>query len=173
MALPRHAATGRGRPLSVQERNLGCWRSGFMSSRPNLPAPDKPPLLPLHYKHLGDGAAALPVRWINLLDVPDLGLAIVLELGTTKPHRANVEVFLAEVGGDLRAETLQIDVRAVAHGRLPRGSPSPIAGRLRFGIRQRWNFQIIVALNETCSVRSDDLPIAMRWSAHGPVTESV
>jgi hypothetical protein len=77
------------------------------------------PLLPLHDQHFWDGAAALPVWWIDLLDMPDLCLAIVLKLTAAVTNRAHVEDLLAEVDGDLGPWTLQIDARAMAHGPPP------------------------------------------------------
>ena len=90
--------------MADENRLLRSSEIGPPISGIDLPAADEPPLLPLRHKHSGDGAAALPVGWVNLFDVPDFGLAVVVKLGAAEPDlpdRANVEVFLAEVDGDL------------------------------------------------------------------------
>jgi hypothetical protein len=72
-------------------------------------------LLSLHDKHLGHGATAFPITWIDLLDRADLGLSIVLKLRSTVSDRTNIKVFLAEIDRDLRTWSPQIDPCAVAH----------------------------------------------------------
>jgi hypothetical protein len=87
--VPEHAArllTADYREVTAPSRSA----QGGASATCDRPARTRRLSVPLHHQQLADGAAALPVGRVDLLDVPDLGPAVMLELGAVASDRVNV-----------------------------------------------------------------------------------
>jgi hypothetical protein len=84
---------------------VGAFYVTLTSHRGGLP--------PLHHQHLRNRAHRLPISRVDLLNLPQLGPSIMLELRAAVPDRANVQILLAKVDGDLGAWALEIDMGAV------------------------------------------------------------
>jgi hypothetical protein len=79
----------------------------------------RPRSLLLNHQHLRNRARSLPIGRVNLLDLPHLRPAIMLELRAAVPDRANLQILLAQIDRDLGSWPLQVDPRPVTDGRLP------------------------------------------------------